>query len=71
MIFSCKGCEERKPGCHGSCEKYKREKAEYEERKAVFDKKRRVSDGITAQLYGSTLKAVKKRGRNGGGFCDQ
>lgn len=24
----CKGCTERRPGCHGSCEKYRQWKAE-------------------------------------------
>lgn len=33
--FSCKGCPNRYPGCHGKCEKYIREKAEFEERKRV------------------------------------
>lgn len=35
MIFSCKGCGNRYPGCHDKCEKYKAEKATYAERKAV------------------------------------
>lgn len=29
-IKSCKGCEERAPGCHQYCKKYKQEKRELE-----------------------------------------
>ena len=29
MVFSCKDCGNRFPGCHGSCETYKAERAEY------------------------------------------
>jgi hypothetical protein len=28
--FSCHGCQKRYPGCHGSCEAYKQEKAHYD-----------------------------------------
>jgi CDGSH-type Zn-finger protein len=33
-MFTCKGCDNRKPACHGTCEKYKREKDQHEEMKA-------------------------------------
>ena len=29
MIFSCKGCQNRHPACHASCETYKAELEEY------------------------------------------
>jgi mRNA deadenylase 3'-5' endonuclease subunit Ccr4 len=31
-MFTCKGCLDRKMGCHGSCEKYKQERAEHDKR---------------------------------------
>lgn len=36
-IFTCKGCQTRRPACHDHCEKYKREKTEYEKRKAEIE----------------------------------
>lgn len=34
--FTCKGCEDRYPGCHGSCKKYKREREAWEKTKAYL-----------------------------------
>ena len=28
-VFPCKNCDDRKVGCHGSCDKYKNAKATY------------------------------------------
>ena len=36
----CKGCAERKCGCHASCEKYKEWLVEHEKEKAEISKKR-------------------------------
>lgn len=33
-IKCCRGCEERSPGCHSTCEKYIQERSEYEKEKA-------------------------------------
>jgi hypothetical protein len=53
-MFSCgPDCEKRKPGCHSHCEKYKRERAEYDKRKAAEDKKR--------ELLGYTINIVSRR----------
>lgn len=30
MVLTCKGCEERKVGCHSTCEKYLKAKARHE-----------------------------------------
>lgn len=40
LPFTCKGCLDRYPGCHDKCEKYKSERAEYDQRrlKARLDK---------------------------------
>lgn len=37
-IFTCKGCPNRKPACHGSCEKYKREQIENEKARAYLSR---------------------------------
>lgn len=36
--FSCKGCPNRYPGCHGECETYKKERAAFDEKKAELEK---------------------------------
>lgn len=59
--FSCYGCGNRHPGCHGQCEKYKQEKAEYEEQKAVFMKKATVQGGLESQRNAAVRKAMRRR----------
>lgn len=49
MSFSCYGCTERTPGCHGKCEKYQQEKAAHDERKAVEYQKRKTRNDINSQ----------------------
>ena len=43
MIYCCKGCDNRFPGCHGSCETYRSEKAKEDALKAA---ERKEHDGI-------------------------
>lgn len=53
-MFTCgPNCENRKPGCHDHCEKYQRERAAYDKRKAELDKDREVMN--------YTLKLITKR----------
>lgn len=58
----CYGCEERKAGCHSTCEKYKEWKEEHDARQAEIrmrrDKERRADNTII------TMKenAKKRRG---------
>jgi hypothetical protein len=33
MKFSCQTCEDRVPGCHSGCEKYRQEKSRYKQMK--------------------------------------
>lgn len=54
LPFTCNGCTSRHPGCHGKCEKYIREKAEWERRKAEETKIRQSWD------YTNTLIADKR-----------
>lgn len=42
-IFTCgSDCPNRKPGCHDHCEKYQKERAEYNRRKEELNKDREV-----------------------------
>lgn len=42
MIYSCKDCQQRYPGCHGKCETYKKEKAAHEEQRAAQKREREI-----------------------------
>lgn len=63
-IDCCKGCTDRvaDPNCHGYCEKYKHQKAEYDEAMAEIQKKQRIKGGITGQLL--TVAGKVSRNRN-------
>ena len=54
--FSCKGCGNRYPGCHGNCETYKAERAEYDKLKEKHDFEKKINGG----LYQQRDKAVHK-----------
>lgn len=59
--FTCKDCGNRHPGCHGQCEKYQKEKATYEERKAALTKELVVQGGLNAQRNNGIRKAKRLR----------
>jgi len=46
MKSSCKGCEKRVPGCHGSCEEYKAFRQQQDE----INKKRQAANEINEGL---------------------
>lgn len=50
MKFTCKDCPKRYPGCHGKCEKYQKEKADWEAIKAAArpDKEYDIYVGLKA-----------------------
>ena len=58
--FSCKGCGNRYPGCHGNCETYKAERAEYDKLKAKHDFEKKINGGLYQQRSRSVKKANKK-----------
>ena len=62
-IKCCKGCvaPKRYPGCHDRCPEYKKEKAEYEQRKAAEDKKKFTDQAIYLQKAEAVAKATKSR----------
>lgn len=44
-MFSCEpNCEKRKPGCHDHCEKYQKERAAFDKRKAELAEDKKVMD---------------------------
>ena len=61
--FSCKGCTDRTPGCHGHCERYQKEKAEWD---AIKEKQNRAN-AIRCGLNEQTFKAIGKMQRAHGG----
>lgn len=66
-INCCNGCvaPKRHPACHDHCEEYQKEKAEYEERKAVADREKRISYGLYQQRATALAKNMKGRKQRG------
>ena len=62
-IYPCKGCvaPKRHPGCHGTCLEYLAYKAEYDKRKAAYDRERDISVGIIISRREKVYKAMKDR----------
>ena len=66
--FDCPAeCENRKPGCHSSCEQYKARKAAYEERKKVVDQQERI-DQYSCHEAGRVKNFQAKRAKNMSGY---
>lgn len=63
MIYSCKNCQDRQVGCHGTCEKYLAQKALHEQEKAELDKRKAEEQVISKYTYEKVMKAVLKRER--------
>ena len=57
----CKDCEDRYPGCHGSCEKYLQAKKDYDEFKNVVYKNRSEDQLMYRQRAKAISKAIRKR----------
>lgn len=58
-ITCCKDCSNRVPGCHGTCEKYIQQKAEYEDQKAEARKKLDVISGLNEARYDTIHKTTR------------
>lgn len=52
-INCCLNCEDRHVGCHGTCERYKRERAEIEAAKAAASAQSRAAGSICANANGN------------------
>ena len=59
-ITCCYQCPDRFPGCHGSCEKYIQQKAEFDKAKAEVRKKKDIQMGLDRCLCDRIHKSVKK-----------
>ena len=66
-IKCCKGCvaPKRHPACHATCPEYKKERAEYDERKAIEDKKKFTAQAIATQRAAAVAKATKHKKQHG------
>lgn len=58
MRTNCKGCTERKPGCHDHCETYKK----YKEQNEEIRERRRSTNMIRAMIIENVIK-LKKRSK--------
>jgi len=58
-ITCCKDCADRVPGCHGTCEKYLKQKAEHDAEKAEAKKKLDVISGLNESRYNTIHKTTK------------
>ena len=64
-IKCCCGCAppKRHTACWGHCPDYAKERAEYDAKKAIEDKKRKVGADIYCQKSERVTKVLKKHGR--------
>lgn len=60
-ITCCKDCQERFPGCHGSCEKYIQQRAELDAAKAELRKKHDINKGLNEFRYDGINKVMARR----------
>ena len=60
-MFSCKDCvaPKRHPGCHGTCETYLAERAEYDKLKAIHDRERDINCGLITERSKKVYEAIK------------
>ena len=62
-MFKCKGCEERKVGCHSCCESYKEERKRLDETNERKFKEIQTLVGIEETNYRGVRRAMKRRGK--------
>jgi hypothetical protein len=60
-ITCCKDCPDRYPGCHGKCEKYIKQRSEYDAEKAETMEKYKVACGLYEMKCNSVYKALNRR----------
>lgn len=59
-ITCCFDCHDRFPGCHGTCEKYKQQRAEYDAKRAEHKKKTDAKRGLNEYHFDSIHKTTKR-----------
>lgn len=57
FFTACKGCDSIFPGCHSQCEKYKREKAEYDRLMDTERQRKSTRQGLICQRSAAVKKA--------------
>ena len=62
-IFTCKDCKDRKVGCHTTCKKYIKEKAEYESILHQYNVGRENDKYRYAKVVEKRSKQLRKYGR--------
>jgi hypothetical protein len=66
--FTCKGCTERTPGCHATCEKYLAEKAEYDKLKQAERRRYEIESALTSQAIHAVDRATKRNRKRWGNY---
>ena len=62
MFDHCRKCKEKRyPGCQDHCPDGIQDKKEYEEQKAVYNKKKAIESGLHAQRSAAIEKATKNQ----------
>jgi hypothetical protein len=60
-ITCCKDCPDRCPGCHGKCEKYIQQRAEYDAMKEKMQGEYYTAYGLAEQRVNGIHRATKHR----------
>ena len=51
-MFTCEpDCANRRPGCQDHCEKHKREKAAWDERRAILQREASITNYVIEEIY--------------------
>lgn len=67
MLFPCKDCPRRYPGCHGKCDDYQTAKSEHDRiRNAEYT--RRCNEAYSIDLIRSRRDRMAKRRKASGGI---
>lgn len=60
-ITCCYQCPNRHPCCHSSCEKYIKEKAEYDAKVSELKKQKNIQQGLNEYKYDGMHQVTKHR----------
>ena len=58
-ISTCKDCKDRKVGCHGYCERYKEERAKYDNQSANIRKIKQDNGDVSKFLISNAIKRTR------------
>lgn len=60
--FPCQGCEERRPGCHGACERYAATAREQKKAREERESARRGYNEAYRLQRDSVMKTIRRSG---------